>query len=140
VCVIQQDIDIVPPMRACMRRKRFVLLAPCFLFPFPSKKDSEFHKVRTKSRAVFGKTKNRITIPRHSFHRRYEQRRSWHVSPTTIACQKRYNAVQKYCSATGNRTPVSRVTGRDTSHYTIADWKRRCVASSYTTKELLTSM
>jgi hypothetical protein len=29
--------------------------------------------------------------------------------------------VQKIISATGNRTPVSRVTGGDTSHYTIAD-------------------
>jgi gamma-glutamyltranspeptidase len=29
--------------------------------------------------------------------------------------------IKSNCSATGNRTPVSRVTGGDTSHYTIAD-------------------
>ena len=28
---------------------------------------------------------------------------------------------QKKCSVTGNRTPVSRVTGGDTSHYTMTD-------------------
>ncbi|KAL7494582.1 hypothetical protein ACHAWT_003214, partial [Skeletonema menzelii] len=29
---------------------------------------------------------------------------------------------QKGFSETGNRTPVSRVTGGDTSHYTISDY------------------
>ena len=28
---------------------------------------------------------------------------------------------EKRCSATGNRTPVSRVTGGDTHHYTIVE-------------------
>ena len=32
-------------------------------------------------------------------------------------------ASKKFLSATGNRTPVSRVTGGDTSHYTIAEVK-----------------
>jgi hypothetical protein len=43
---------------------------------------------------------------------------------------------QKGSSATGNRTPVSRVTGRDTSHYTIADLfcllRKKVDQSSYT--------
>jgi hypothetical protein len=29
--------------------------------------------------------------------------------------------IQKKCSVTGNRTPVSRVTGGDTSHYTMTE-------------------
>ena len=32
-----------------------------------------------------------------------------------------FQILQKKCSATGNRTPVSRVTGGDTHHYTIVE-------------------
>ena len=36
---------------------------------------------------------------------------------------------KKVTSPTGNRTPVSCVTGRDTYHYTIEDWLLREVLS-----------
>ena len=35
--------------------------------------------------------------------------------------------IQKVVSPTGNRTPVSRVTGGDTYHYTIEDWQMQAV-------------
>ena len=39
------------------------------------------------------------------------------------------DSIIKKCSATGNRTPVSRVTGGDTHHYTIVE-SRYCAHAS----------
>jgi hypothetical protein len=43
------------------------------------------------------------------------------VAKTRRKEKKILRFIKKESSATGNRTPVSRVTGRDTSHYTIAE-------------------
>jgi hypothetical protein len=42
-----------------------------------------------------------------------------HVTPLT------FTPTKLIFSATGNRTPVSRVTGGDTSHYTIAELMKK---------------
>ena len=47
----------------------------------------------------------------------------WRTSPFTFFCKSCllwYS--QNLCSPAGNRTPVSRVTGGDTHHYTTEDW------------------